>query len=124
VKHSEKFQLVDPDKRRERFLRDSLPIRLGGIAANLARVGSVVKFPEGRAVVESLLEESKYFIEWTAAEFELGTTVELVDVQRKLVRWQSQIDVLWNDDAQRLAIGEEAKRISNNLLERSGLLNQ
>ena len=57
---------------RERYLRDSLPIRLGGLAANLARIKSFSDHPDHRDVIESLLDESKFFIEWTAPETEIN----------------------------------------------------
>ena len=116
--------MKDLNERKERYLRDPLPVRMGGLAANLARVGSFVSFPKGKTAVGDLLFESKYFVEWTAAEFELETTVELVDLQRKLVRWHRNIDRLWNDDNLRTELGAEARKISERLIERSGLANK
>src|SRR5258708_6960230 len=89
---------------RDRFLRDTLPVRLGGIAANLARVGSCSRNLANSPVVSSLINESKWFIEWTAADFlpdDVETASELVDLQRQLVRWQSGWDARWNDPVQR-----------------------
>ena len=54
----------------ERYLHDALPVRLGALAANLARIKSFSSDPEHRDVVEGLLEESKFFIEWTAGDAE------------------------------------------------------
>lgn len=116
--------MTNLEERKVRYLRDSLSIRIGGIAANLARVGSFVAFPQGKIAVGGLLEESKYFIEWTAAEFDIAMTVELVDLQRKLVRWHRNIDRFWDDEVTRMAVGAEAIGLSEMLLERSGLLNQ
>ena len=48
---------------RERYLRDTLPLRLGGLAANLARIKSFSDHPDHYDVVENLLNESKFFIE-------------------------------------------------------------
>ncbi len=48
---------------RDRYLRDEFPVRLGGLAANLARIKSFSDHPDHRDAVESLLEESKFFIE-------------------------------------------------------------
>ena len=95
---------------------------MGGLAANLARVGSFVAFPKGKIAVDSLLRESKYFIEWTAAEFVPETAAQLVDIQRKLIRWQKQIDLSWDDGTTRIDIGIEAKGLSDILLSKSGLL--
>ena len=107
---------------RERYLKDGLPIRLGGLAANLARVSSTIKNPANLKVVNGLLEESKYFIEWTAIEAELETTVELVELQIKLALWQRSLDRIWDDEEKRLQIGQQAKDWSNEVLKYSGLL--
>ena len=53
---------------RERYLRDDLPVRLGGLAANLSRIKSFAAHDASRDAIESLIAESKFFIEWTAAE--------------------------------------------------------
>lgn len=55
-----------PQRRKERFLRDSLPVRLGGIAADLARVSSCAQHEGSNDTVAMMLEESQWFIEWTA----------------------------------------------------------
>ena len=110
------------NKIRERYMKDGLPIRLGGLAANLARVSSFSKNPNNRDAVNGLLEESKYFIEWTATEAELETTAELVELQIKLALWQLNLDKTWDDEEKRLDIGQQAKHWSNEVLKYSGLL--
>lgn len=57
---------------RECYLRDELPTRLGGLAANLARIKSFSSHPADRELVESLLEESKFFIEWSCSRYVYG----------------------------------------------------
>ena len=54
-----------------RYMRDPLPIRLGGLAADLARIQSFSDHPDHRDVVADMLEESRFFIEWTAPDAEL-----------------------------------------------------
>ena len=51
-----------------RFMRDPLPVRLGGLAADLARIGSAGATPANASAVQLLLDEARRFIEWTAAE--------------------------------------------------------
>lgn len=63
---------------RERYLHDALPVRLGGLAANLSRIKSFASHDANREAVESIIDESKYFIEWTAAETDVETAAELV----------------------------------------------
>lgn len=111
------------EERRDRYMQDGLPIRIGGIAANMARVGSISAWPETQDVAFDLLEESKFFIEWIAMEADIETTGALIELQLQLVLWQRQLDTSWSNDASRTEIGRRAKEYSNDLLQRSGLLN-
>jgi hypothetical protein len=108
----------------ERYLRDALPIRLGGLAANLARITSFSKNDANYHVVESLLDESKFFIEWTANETNINTAAELVELQVQLARWQFTLTRLWTDQAQRLKLADQSSRWSDRVLEFSGLLDE
>lgn len=107
---------------KERFLRDPLPIRLGGLAANLARVQSFSDHPKNRDVVKNIVEESKFFIEWTAPETTIETQVELVALQRQLSLWHYGWNVLWADETLREAVAVKAGYWSQRVLEASGLL--
>ena len=73
---------------RQRFLRDPLPIRLGGLASDLARLASCAENPANREAVASLLEEGKYFVEWMAPEAPLETQAVLAEVQVALAIWE------------------------------------
>lgn len=109
---------------RIRYMQDALPIRLGGLAANLARVCSFLKNPGNKDAVNGLLEESKYFIEWTAAETEIETAAQLVNLQIKLAQWQRMLASDWMNDETRNEIGHDAKAFSNEILRKSGLLDK
>jgi hypothetical protein len=105
-----------------RYLRDDLPIRLGGLAANLRRVQSFARNDANRDVVESMLDESKHFIEWTAAEAEIDKAAELVQLQIQLASWQYKWIDIWSDPIRRREIAEESGRWSDRVLELSGLM--
>ena len=107
---------------RERYLRDTLPVRLGGLAANLSRIRSFAAHDAGRDAVESLIDESKYFIEWMAAEAETKTAAELVGLQIQLSQWQYNWVQIWTDPVQRRQIAEASNVWSKRVLELSGLL--
>jgi hypothetical protein len=107
---------------RERYLYDSLPVRLGGLAANLSRIKSFASHDANREAVESLIDESKYFIEWTAAEAGVDTAAELVELQVQLARWQHNWARIWADPAQRSQVAEQSSAWSKRVLEMSGLL--
>ena len=107
---------------RERYLHDALPIRLGGLAANLSRIKSFAAHDSSRDAVESLIDESKYFIEWTAADAETQTAAELVALQIQLAQWQCIWSRIWADPEQRRRLAEESSVWSKQVLELSSLL--
>ncbi|HOT91784.1 MAG TPA: hypothetical protein PLJ78_03305 [Anaerolineae bacterium] len=110
------------DAIQKRYLRDDLPVRLGGIAANLGRVKSFAIHDVNRDAVASSLEESKFFIEWTAAEADVSTAAELVELQVQLSLWQRAWDEIWPDHAQRQHVANVSGQWSQRVLELSGLL--
>jgi hypothetical protein len=107
---------------RERYLRDDLPVRLGGLAANLSRIKSFAGNENNKALVESLIDESKHFIEWTAPEAEIETAAKLVELQVELARLQFRLDKIWPDMDQRRQISEKSNAWSKEILTASGLL--
>ncbi len=107
---------------RERYLRDPLPVRLGGLAANLARVRSFSDNPAHGEVVARLLEESAWFVEWAAPDAPIETQVVLVDCQRVLARWRSSWGQIWAEPKLRDDVAEQAGAWSQRLLSLSGLV--
>ena len=107
---------------RERYLRDDLPVRLGGLATNLHRIKSFAENDVNREVVESIIDESKFFIEWTAAEAEIDIAAELVELQIQLARWQCNWSRMWSDLEQRRQMADQSRMWSERLLKISGLL--
>lgn len=109
---------------RERYMRDDLPIRLGGLATNLMRIASVADRPENRQVVDRLLEESKFFIEWTVPDAQLDTQAALVELQVRLAWWH----YVWHRDSaeqrKRALLTREAHAWAERVLEMSGLLTE
>jgi hypothetical protein len=107
---------------KQRYLVDGVPTRLGGIAANLARVKSFSKNIAHSDLVISLVEESKIFIEWTANDADIDTAGELVELQIQLALWQLRWTKIWADPIQRMEVAAQAQIWSDRILERSGLL--
>jgi hypothetical protein len=114
--------MMNHEMRRERYLRDAVPIRLGGLAANLRRITSFSQHAANREAVEGLLDESKHFIEWTAGEAEVAAAAELVELQIQLARWQRNLEHIWADAAQRQQLSEQSRVWSDRVLHLSGLL--
>ncbi|MFQ5864673.1 MAG: hypothetical protein ACE5IW_05525 [bacterium] len=109
-------------KRRSRYLQDSTPVRLGGLAANLGRVASFSKHADHQDVVNSILQESKWFIEWTAGDLEIDQAAELVRLQVQLALWQLKAQTEWSDESWRNRLAADSRQWSERLLEMSGLL--
>ncbi|CAN5451261.1 hypothetical protein BH20ACI1_BH20ACI1_18280 [soil metagenome] len=109
---------------KQRYLRDSIPVRLGGLAANLARVKSFSKNSANGQAVFNLFEESKFFIEWTADETEIETKIELVELQLQIALWQRQWQTIWDDETKRNDIAQTSAEWSKKVLKKSGLLSR
>jgi hypothetical protein len=107
---------------RERYLQDSVPVRLGGLAANLRRIQSFTSHAGNREVVESVLDESKFFIEWTAPDADVDAAAELVELQVQLSRWQRDWPGIWVDTTRRQQVAEQSGVWSDRVLALSGLL--
>jgi hypothetical protein len=114
--------MINKERKRERFLRDPLPVRLAGLAADLARVASSARHPAGADSVASMLEESQYFIEWTAAEAETDVAAELVDIQRMVALWRKAWPVAQQQPIQRTLLSVQAKKWSDQVLGYSGMV--
>lgn len=102
---------------RRRYLQSTPMDRLGGLAANLARVASFSDHPGHEQVVEALVEESKFLIEWMAADVDLETLAKLVDIQRQLAVWHRHWSALWADEAARSFLGEQAGHWAEEMLQ-------
>jgi len=113
--------IPNKEKLRERFLRDPLPRRLGGLAATFGRISSSARESVDPMVVVRLLEEAKYLIEWTAADAEPETAAELVSIQTLITLWLKT----WNDTnqikEQRTLLSVQAKQWSDRAMDFSGL---
>ncbi|HKQ76209.1 MAG TPA: hypothetical protein VJ810_21120 [Blastocatellia bacterium] len=111
------------EARKERYLRDPLPVRLGNLASNLARIKSIATQPELSEATKRVIRESEHFVEWAGKDAELQVQIELVELQRHLARWQFNWHEISNDLEKRNSVAEQAGLWSEKILDRSGLLN-
>ena len=116
--------MKNKERKRERFLRDPLPTRLAGLAADLARVASSARHATGAESVAEMLEESQYYIEWTAAETEPELASELVDIQRMIAMWRRAWPEAHQYLKQRLLLSLHAKKWSDQGLTYSEMLRE
>jgi hypothetical protein len=114
--------MKDREKHRERFLRDPLPRRLGGIAATLGRISSSARKSTDPAIVANLLDEAKHLIEWTAADTEPETASELVQMQTMISLWQRAWEDASQNPKQRILLSVQAKNWSDKAVDFSRLL--
>jgi hypothetical protein len=110
------------EAKKERYLRDGTDVRLGGIAANLARVQSFGRTCQKGETIEYLLRETRFFIDWAAPDVSLEIAIELRDLQRLITRWLFAWEHIWTDETERETILQTAKDWSDRLLARSGLI--
>jgi hypothetical protein len=101
---------------RERYLQDTLPVRLVGLAAGLCRVASSARRTTGAAAVAAMLEESQYFIEWTAAEAPIEVAGELVNLQVLLALWRRAWPEAQRSPAQRTLLAVQAKQWADQVM--------
>ena len=113
--------IPNKDKLRDRFLRDPLPRRLGGLAATLGRISSSARESSDPAGVTRLLQEAKYLIEWTAADTEPEIAAELVSIQTQINLWLRAWEKTSQLKEQRTLLSVQAKHWSDRALEFSGL---
>ncbi len=115
-----------PTTRRERYLQQDIPTRLGGLAADLARVVSASRIPALEAV-RDLVAESRAFVEWSAPVLlpdRVEDAARLVEIQRGLTHWYFNWHAVQNDITQRAKLAEQAQQWSDEVLKMSGLLDQ
>lgn len=109
--------------RRERYLRDPLPARFGNLASNLSRIKSLSNHSTMGEAAGRVVDESIFFIEWTAADASLQQQAELAELRSLLTNWRLEWAEIWNDSEKRTGLAEQAGAWSEKILDRSGLLN-
>lgn len=107
-----------------RYLRDPVPLRLGALAADLARIGSASSNVANSRAIQILLEEGRRFIEWTAAELEVDAAGELVDLQLVLTLWLHAWEHASSSPVQRALLAHDAVCWSDRVLGLSGLIGE
>ncbi|AUT02134.1 hypothetical protein CLI64_18060 [Nostoc sp. CENA543] len=111
------------NENKARFQGDNPSKRLGYIAENLSRIRTFSHTADKEAV-ESVVDETICFIEWTAPEIEPEYAEELVNIQVELARWKLKFDNLWIDDSERKKMEEQSSAWSEQVLDMSGLQSQ
>ncbi|WP_009634449.1 hypothetical protein [Synechocystis sp. PCC 7509] len=114
--------MKDWNTKKERYLQDDLPKRLGNLAVNLARIESLSNNSVNGDLVKSLVEESKFFIEWVATDIDLDKAADLIEFQIQLAKWQLTWAEVWANPTERRNVAKQAHNWSERLLDISGLI--
>lgn len=108
-----------------RFNQDPFPTKMGNLASSLAQISSFLSNPLHAKAVEGLLEEAKFFIEWTAPEAkDIETQAFLVEVQVQLALWQRRFSHQPQITEDTRQLSSQARRWSDQILAASGLLDK
>jgi hypothetical protein len=113
--------MIEREKLRQRFLRDPLPRRLGGLAATLGRISSSARKSSDPVVVADLLDEARRLIEWTAGDTEPEVAAELVRIQTLLSVWKKAWATASQNPQQRLLLSLLSKDWADKAVDFSGL---
>lgn len=114
--------MKDWNAKKERYLQDDLSKRLGNLAVNLARIESLSNNSVNGDLVKSLVEESKFFIEWVATDIDLDKAADLIEFQIQLAKWQLTWAEVWANPTERMNVAKQAHNWSESLLDISGLI--
>ncbi len=108
--------MKNSDRIRDRYLKDPLPLRLAGLAADLSRIASSARRVTGSAATAAMLEESQHFIEWTAADASAEVAEELVNLQILLALWRRAWPEAQHSPRQRTVLAVQAQQWANQVL--------
>jgi hypothetical protein len=108
--------MKNPEAIKKRYLQDDLSVRLGGIAANLARIACFSSHPADWEAVQSMLQESEFFIEWTAPEAPLNVQALLVELQIQLALWHLVWPRVYTNPQEREDLSQLARTWSQHVL--------
>jgi hypothetical protein len=104
----------DLKRMRERFIRDRSPVRLGNLASDLLRLNKWIQARQNDEAIVDLMREIAWLMEWSG---DLASP-ELADMQREICRWRR----VWPVEQTRSILAFRALKMSNRILEWSGLL--
>jgi len=91
-------------------VRDPLPVRLGRLAADLARIAWFSRNPANLEPVPDLMREPAHFAEWCAPEADLQSQVTLLELQHRPTCWRDQLPQRFPDSAWRDQMITEAQQ--------------
>ena len=101
---------------KSRYMQDGLDKRLGGIAANLTRIASFSVNPQNWEAVQTMLEETEFFIEWAVPDAPLNVQVFLVEVQVQMSLWHRNWPMIYSKIQNRENLQQWSRLVSEKVL--------
>ena len=105
-----------------RFLKEPFNARLGHLASDLVHIASFLEYPKDIKAANDVLEESKFFIEWTAPGAPFDVQSFLSEIQPQLSLWHLKLQQQKGNLKDIGEVKRLTRRWSDRLLEISGLV--
>ncbi|WP_414569375.1 hypothetical protein [Nostoc sp. CCY 9925] len=97
--------MIEVTPKQEIFMQDDVTTRLRRLATHLSQIQSLWTQGSSKDLILALVDESRYFIEWTVPDMvkadDIDRACELVDLVRLLTRWLFHWDDIWTDAEQK-----------------------
>jgi hypothetical protein len=97
--------MIEVTPKQQIFMQDDVTTRLRRLATHLSQIQSLWTQGSSEDVILALIDESRYFVEWTVPDMvkadDIDRACELVDLVRLLTRWLFHWDNIWTDAEQK-----------------------
>ena len=97
--------MIEVTPKQQIFMQDDVTTRLRRLATHLSQIQSLWTQGSSEDLILALIDESRYFIEWTVPDMvkadDIDRAAELVDLVRLLTRWLFHWDNIWTDAEQK-----------------------
>ncbi|MBW4457645.1 MAG: hypothetical protein KME55_36170 [Nostoc indistinguendum CM1-VF10] len=103
--------MIEVTPKQQIFMQDDVTTRLRRLATHLSQIQSLWTQGSSEDLILALVNESRYFIEWTVPDMvkadDIDRACELVDLVRLLTRWLFHWDDIWTDAEQKQSASVE-----------------
>jgi len=97
--------MIEVTPKQQIFMQDDVTTRLRRLATHLSQIQFLWTQGSSEDLILALVNESRYFIEWTVPDMvkadDIDRACELVDLVRLLTRWLFHWDDIWTDAEQK-----------------------
>ncbi|MFN6455745.1 MAG: hypothetical protein RM022_026595 [Nostoc sp. EfeVER01] len=97
--------MIEVTPKQQIFIQDDVTTRLRRLATHLSQIQSLWTQGSSEDLILALVDESRYFVEWTVPDMvkadDIDRACELVDLVRLLTRWLFHWDDIWTDAEQK-----------------------